>query len=51
MDDADIETQLLRRFDFQLVNPSKPWKSVNFNIFLQSEMWVAVSLREGQGEQ
>lgn len=39
--------QLLRRFDFQLVNPSRPWKSVNFNIFFQTEMWVSVVLREG----
>lgn len=40
--------QLLRRFDFQLVYPYRPWKSANFNIFLQSEMWVTVVLREEQ---
>jgi hypothetical protein len=43
-----MSDQLLRRFDFQLVNPARPWKSANYNLFLQSEMWVSVSLREGQ---
>jgi hypothetical protein len=41
-----VVSQLLRHFDFQLVNPSQPWKSVNFNLFLQRDMWVSVSLRE-----
>jgi hypothetical protein len=40
--------QLLRQFDFQLVYPSNPWKSVNYGLFLQRDMWVSVSLREGQ---
>lgn len=38
--------QLLRHFDFQLVYPYRPWKSVNYNLFLQSEMWVSVLSRE-----
>ncbi|KAK4239773.1 Pisatin demethylase [Achaetomium macrosporum] len=41
-----VFVELLRRFDFQLVYPYRPWKSVNFNLFLQHDMWVAVSLRE-----
>jgi hypothetical protein len=40
--------QLLRQFDFQLVYPGRPWKSVNYGLFLQRDMWVSVSLREGQ---
>ncbi|KAK4140506.1 Pisatin demethylase [Dichotomopilus funicola] len=42
-----VFVELLRRFDFQLVNPSRPWKSANFNLFFQTEMWVSVVLREG----
>ncbi|AEO61226.1 cytochrome P450 monooxygenase [Thermothelomyces thermophilus ATCC 42464] len=41
-----VFVELLRRFDFQLVYPSRPWKCVNYNLFLQREMWVSVSLRE-----
>lgn len=43
--------QLLRRFDFQVVNPAQPWKSANYNLFLQSDMWVSVVLREGEGKE
>jgi len=39
-------SQLLRHFDFELVNPLKPWDSVNYAVFMQSNMWVKVSLRE-----
>jgi hypothetical protein len=42
--------QLLRDFDFQLVNPAQPWKSVNYNLFFQSDMWVSVALREGESQ-
>lgn len=38
--------QLLRRFDFAVVNPVRPWKSVNVGIFLQSEFWVTAMRRE-----
>ncbi|KAJ4298336.1 hypothetical protein N0V88_003362 [Collariella sp. IMI 366227] len=41
-----VFVELLRRFDFQLVNPTKPWKCVNYNLFVQSDMWVSVSMRE-----
>ncbi|KAK4124778.1 cytochrome P450 monooxygenase [Parathielavia appendiculata] len=41
-----VFVELLRRFDFQLANPARPWKSANYNLFLQSDMWVAVSLRD-----
>ncbi|KAK3903682.1 Pisatin demethylase [Staphylotrichum tortipilum] len=41
-----VFVELLRRFDFQLVNPSQPWESINHNLYLQRNMWVAVSQRE-----
>ncbi|KXX80303.1 Pisatin demethylase [Madurella mycetomatis] len=41
-----VIVELLRHFDFQLVYPYRPWKSVNYNLFLQSEMWVSVLSRE-----
>ncbi|KAK4157412.1 Pisatin demethylase [Chaetomidium leptoderma] len=43
-----VFVELLRRFDFQLVNPDQPWKSINYNLFLQRDMWVSVSLRKGE---
>lgn len=46
----NIPSQLLRQFDFQLVNPAQPWKSVNYNLFFQSDMWVSVALRETEAE-
>lgn len=41
-------TKLLRRFDFSLVHPTKPWSSKNFTLFLQKEMWVRVTKRENE---
>ncbi|EMR65628.1 putative cytochrome p450 protein [Eutypa lata UCREL1] len=37
--------ELLRHFDFQLVNPTQPWHSVNQGFFLQKDMWVKVTER------
>jgi cytochrome P450 len=45
-----VFVELLRQFDFQLVNPAKPWKSINYNLFFQSDMWVSVALRETEAE-
>lgn len=42
--------QLLRRFDFSLIDPTNPWRSVNVGLFLQSEMWVRVARRENKAE-
>lgn len=42
---SDESTQLLRDFDFQIIYPSKPWSSFNFNLFMQNEMWVRVTER------
>ncbi|KAL1841739.1 hypothetical protein VTJ49DRAFT_6653 [Mycothermus thermophilus] len=41
-----VLVELVRRFDMQLVYPWNPWKSVNHNLFLQSDMWVRVAMRE-----
>ncbi|KAH7139474.1 cytochrome P450 [Dendryphion nanum] len=41
-----IFVELLRHFDFELMNPEKPWRSANFNLFMQDEMWVRVTERE-----
>lgn len=38
--------ELFRHFDFQIVNPARPWKSVNAGLWIQSEMWVKVTERE-----
>lgn len=32
--------ELVRRFDLSVVDPIKPWKSINVGVFLQSEYWV-----------
>ncbi|PKS05393.1 hypothetical protein jhhlp_008768 [Lomentospora prolificans] len=37
--------KLLRRFDFQLINPMKPIESMNQNMFFQKNMWVRVTER------
>ncbi|KAL2148282.1 hypothetical protein VTH82DRAFT_2430 [Thermothelomyces myriococcoides] len=41
-----VFVELLRQFDFQLVYPSQPSKTVNYNLYFQRDMWVSVSLRE-----
>jgi len=40
-----ILRQLFRNFDFEIVSPSRPWKSENVGIWMQSEMWVRVTER------
>lgn len=38
--------QLLRNFEFDVVDPTKPWTSINYGIFMQYNMWLRVSKRE-----
>ncbi|KAJ9148898.1 Pisatin demethylase [Pleurostoma richardsiae] len=38
-----IFVELLRRYDFTLLNPSSPWYSANAGIFIQSDEWVKVT--------
>ncbi|KAK3317154.1 cytochrome P450 [Cercophora scortea] len=40
-----IYVELLRRFDFQLINAKRPWREHNANLFFQSEMWMRVTER------
>ncbi|KAF2088620.1 cytochrome P450 [Saccharata proteae CBS 121410] len=43
-----VFVELLRRFDFALIDatdPMKTWRSVNHNLFLQDNMWVRVTER------
>jgi hypothetical protein len=37
--------QLLKHFDITIVDPTKPWKSENVGLWLQSEMFVRVTER------
>ena len=41
-----IFVELLRRFDFKLVDPDKPWKTACYGIHLQRGLWVTVRSRE-----
>ncbi|WQF76942.1 Putative cytochrome P450 [Colletotrichum destructivum] len=35
-----VFVELLRRYELVLCDPTKPWKSLNYGIFLQSQFWV-----------
>ncbi|KAK1635288.1 cytochrome P450 [Colletotrichum phormii] len=37
-----VFVELLRRFDFALVDPAKSWSSFSAGIFIQSDLWVRV---------
>ncbi|KAK1974650.1 cytochrome P450 [Colletotrichum cereale] len=42
-----VFVELLRRYDLVLCDPTKPWKSSNYGIFLQSQFWIkAYTIRE-----
>lgn len=38
--------KLLRAFDFQLINPTNPWKSRSYSVFVEENMWVKVTESE-----
>ncbi|KAG6001640.1 hypothetical protein E4U21_003995 [Claviceps maximensis] len=38
--------ELLRRFDFCITDPTRPWKSISCGVFLQTDMWVRAHRRE-----
>ncbi|CAK7203654.1 hypothetical protein SEUCBS139899_006392 [Sporothrix eucalyptigena] len=38
-----VFVELLRRYDFTLVNPSKPWHSINAGIFIQSDLYTKIT--------
>jgi len=37
--------ELLRHFDFTLIDPEKPWFSLNYTLWFQKDMWVRVTER------
>lgn len=41
-----VFVELLRHFEFSLVDPTNPWKSMCMGIFSQSEMWLRITRRE-----
>lgn len=43
---TNMTVQLFRDFDFQLLNPIKPWSEELFNTFVVSDMWMRVSARQ-----
>lgn len=43
---ANVLCQLFREFDFQLINPAKPYKEELFNTFVVSEVWMRISERK-----
>jgi hypothetical protein len=41
---------LLRRFDFEILHPKRPWHEKNFNMFFHSELWMRVTDRAEKAE-
>ncbi|KAH8879491.1 pisatin demethylase [Thozetella sp. PMI_491] len=38
--------EILRRFDLVLIDPTKPWTSINAGVFIQRDYWVRAYKRE-----
>ncbi|ORY14838.1 cytochrome P450 [Clohesyomyces aquaticus] len=45
-----IFVELLTNFEFELLDSDKPWRSVNFNLFMQDHMWLRVTERKEQNK-
>ncbi|KAF4485804.1 Cytochrome P450 monooxygenase lolP1 [Colletotrichum fructicola Nara gc5] len=41
-----VFVELLRRYDLVLCDPTRPWKSYNYGIFVQSEFWIKANNRK-----
>ncbi|KAH8662539.1 cytochrome P450 [Xylariales sp. PMI_506] len=41
-----VFVELLRRFDFTLIDPTNPWISINVGAFIQREFWIRAYKRE-----
>ncbi|KAI1099516.1 cytochrome P450 [Jackrogersella minutella] len=39
----NVFVELLRHFDFELVSPQSPWKSMNYTLYVVSDFWVRVT--------
>ncbi|KAK1517967.1 pisatin demethylase [Colletotrichum costaricense] len=47
MELQEVFIELLRMYDLVLCEPTKPWKSLNYGMFLQSQFWIeAYAIRE-----
>ncbi|EEY20300.1 pisatin demethylase [Verticillium alfalfae VaMs.102] len=44
-----VFVELVRRYDLSLVDPTKPWHSINAGVFLQSDYWIRGYRRDFQG--
>ena len=40
-----VFVELLRRFDFTLINPESPWETICYGVHLQKGIWVTVRSR------
>ncbi|KAI0112223.1 cytochrome P450 [Nemania sp. FL0031] len=40
-----VFVELLRYFDFQVVNPESPWKNIDYTVYVVSDFWVRVTER------
>lgn len=38
-----IIMQLFKHFDFHLVNPTKPWNSESYNVYVEDSQWLRVT--------
>ncbi|KAL7784320.1 cytochrome P450 [Trichoderma ceciliae] len=41
-----VFVELIRRFDFTLCDPTKPWKVFNHGVFSQSQLWMSIKRTE-----
>lgn len=41
--------ELMRNFEWNIVDPTKPWESGNVGLWLQHDLWVRISERENDG--
>lgn len=41
--ETDLHEKLFRYFDFQLVNPAKPWKSEVWTVWVEKDYMVQVT--------
>ena len=42
---TDMVRKLFRWFDFSILNPTCPWKSANYGLFVQSDMQIRLTDR------
>ncbi|KAH7353681.1 cytochrome P450 [Plectosphaerella cucumerina] len=48
MELSKVFFEIPKRFDLSIVDPTRPWKSINCGIFAQSEFWVRATHRSGE---